>query len=612
MLLSPRMGVGRQRLSPVLPALALTAAALFFGGGAGGGSLPWLGGAAVVLVAVLAATRGFAGRALGLLPLVLLTVWCAASVAWSIEPDRSWEYANRTLVYVAFALLGTYLAGRTGELALGLAGLLGAVAAWSLAGKALPWLADDYGRVVRLRAPVGYWNALALLGAVALPLGLWLAGRWRSLGALLVYGWLVAIALTLSRGGAIVAVLVVAAWIALSGAWVAATTTLVAAGVPAAAVAAIAFSLPGVTSDGESHATRLHDGALFGLALLAGALAAAALARLPRPDPTPALRGATVALVAVAAVVVIAVGTVHARSWWGQFTSPASVELSNSPGRFVEGGSNHRWVWWKQAWRGFEEHPLKGTGAGSFHFTNLRYRKSSLDSATEPHNLPLQFLSETGAVGFGLFAAASLTLVLLARRRSDAELALALALPAYLVHGLLDIGWDFAAISAPVMLVAGALAVSELPPRRRFSAAAALAGAGVALAALMSLFAVWLADRWAGEARSALARPAHAITLAKRSRSLNPLAVDPLLTQALAEQELGRLTRARGLLQKATEVQPESADAWYSLAAFDLALGCPRHALPEYERFYELNPQDPAAAEKDKALRLVNSGTPRC
>lgn len=612
MLLSRRMGVTRQLLSPLGAALALIGAALFFGGSAGSGSIPWLGGAAVVAAVALAATHEAPKRLVALVPLGALAAWCAASVAWSIEPDRTWEYANRSLVYVAFAVVGAYLAGRTGELALGLAGLLGAVCVWALAAKVSPALYEDYGRIARLRAPVGYWNALALLGDIALPLGLWLAGRRRTAGTLLVYGWAVAIALTYSRGGVIVAVVVVAAWVALSGAWIAGTTTLVAAGVPAAFVIATALSLHGVTSDAQSHSTRAHDGLVFGAALVVGAVVAAMLSRLPRPQPTRELRGAATALVAVVTVIALAVGATHAHSWWNEFTSPAALELSNSQSRFVEAGSNHRWVWWKEGWRAFQEHPVAGTGAGSFKFTNLRYRATSLDAATEPHNLPVQFLTETGAVGAVLFAAAALTLVLLARRRSDAELALSLALPAYLLHGLLDIDWDFAAVTAPVFLVAGALAMRAAPRRRSFSVSVALAGSGVGVAVLLSLFTVWLANRWSGDAAAALDRPAHAVTLAKRARSLNPLSVDALFTQALAELERKHLGRARGLLRKATQVQPLNPETWYSLAAFDLALGCPRHALPEFERFYQLNPQDPGVAEKDKALKLVNSGKPRC
>jgi tetratricopeptide (TPR) repeat protein len=204
--------------------------------------------------------------------------------------------------------------------------------------------------------------------------------------------------------------------------------------------------------------------------------------------------------------------------------------------------------------------------------------------------------------------------VVAARPRSDAELALALALPAYLLHGLIDIDWDFVAVSGLVFLVAGALA-GRPPPAERARApslAVALAAAGIAVAVAASLFAVWLGDRWARQAGEALATPRRALDLAKRARSVNPLATDPVFVQALAEQELGRLGRAHGYYLEATEMQPENPQAWFALGQFELGLGCARHALVRFERFYELSPQDPGVAEKDKALKLVNSGTPRC
>ncbi|HZO96158.1 MAG TPA: O-antigen ligase family protein [Gaiellaceae bacterium] len=607
------MRAARELWSPLPVALALTAAALFAGGGAGNGNLPWLGGAAILAAAAFAAVRGLPPGFPLLLPLAALALWCLASVAWSIEPDRSWDYGNRTLVYFAFALVGAFAAGRTRELALGLAALCGAVCAWSLAGKALPWLYEDYGRIARLRGPVGYWNALALLGDVALPLGLWLAGRRRAAGALLVYGWTVAIALTYSRGGVAVAVVVVAAWLALSGLWLQGLATLVAAGLPAAGAIAVAFSLSGVTSDGASHATRVHDGLLFGAVLLAGAGAAWALSGIPPPEPVPAVRTAAIALAIVAAAAACLVAAFHARTWWDEFTAPAAAEVPNAGSRLAAASSNHRWVWWKEAWRGVEGHPLAGTGAGSFELTNLRYRSSTLDRAEEPHDLPLQFLSETGAVGLALFLLAAAALLRGARRPTDPETALALALPAYLLHGLVDIDWDFAAVSGPVFLVAGALA-ARAPAAARASFATGLAAAGVALAALGSLLAVWLGARWTDQAFDALGSdPARAVTLAKRARSVQPLSVDPLFAQALAEQLRRRYGETLGLLQEATRLQPENAETWFRLGEFDFRVrNCPRTALPELDRFTALNPQDPGNVEYDRALALVNSGKPVC
>ena len=357
---------------------------------------------------VFAATRPIPGGLLPFAPLAVLAVWSAVSIAWSIEPDRSWAYANRGLVYLAFALLGAFAADRLKELMYGFAGLLGAVCAWSLAGKALPWLYEDYGRIARLRAPVGYWNALALLGAVALPIGLCLANRHRVAGTLLVYGWLVAIALTYSRGGVIVAVLAVAAWIALSRAWADALATLVAAGLPGRdRRSPWRSSSPGVTDDGQSHSTRVTDGAIFGVVVLAGLGVAALLGRIPPPEPTRAVRRAALALLAVVAAGAIVVGAVHARSWWDQFTSPTVV-------RAVElGGPLHE--------RGLElpldvvEAGLARAGRHIRPAARARARSTSRTSATarraststhEPHSLPVQFLTETGVVGLLLFVVA--------------------------------------------------------------------------------------------------------------------------------------------------------------------------------------------------------------
>jgi hypothetical protein len=606
----------RAAIEPRLPlaaALAVSAAALFFGGGSGDGSLVWLGAAASLVALVLAATQPLPGRLVVLAPLAALAVWCSVSVAWSIGPDRSWAYANRAFVYLAFALVGAFLATQIRQLFFGFAALLGAVCAWSLAGKALPWLYDDYERIARLRAPVGYWNALALLGAIALPIGVCLATRRRFAGTLLVYGWLVAIALTYSRGGVIVAVLAVAAWIVLSRAWTEALATLFAAGLPAAVVLVVAFSLPGVTNDGQPHSTRVQDGLIFSLVLLAGAGASALLARVPPPEPVPAVRRAALALLAAAAAAAIVVGAVHARSWWDSFTSPTPLELPNSKERFAKAGSNYRWTWWKEAWRGWEKHPVGGTGAGTFVFTNLRYRTSGLDQAREPHSLPVQFLTETGVVGVALFALAAAVLVGSARRRPGPELALALALPVYLVHGLIDIGWDFAAVSAPVFLVAAALAVRPTDGRR-LSAFAVLACSGAALAVVFSLTAVWLGNRWTGQALELVVDdPARAVALAKRARSVNPLAVEPLFAQAWAEQARRNYGETLGLLQEATRLQPENKETWFLLGTFNLRVRhCPRAALPELERFTALDRQDPGNKEYDLALKQVNSGTPTC
>src|SRR5689334_6379859 len=200
----------------------LLGAALLFGHGSSDSRLFWIGAAAVLLAAPGAVTRPpvVSGPALGLLlSLAALAIWQAATIAWSIQPARSWDYANRGLVYFACALLGVLLAGvRRSWIAAGLGALFTLTLLVALAGKVFPGIEPDYARLARLRWPLAYWNEVALVAALAVPLGLWLAGRRerplraRVAGALHVYVAFVAVALTFSRFGIALAVAGALAW----------------------------------------------------------------------------------------------------------------------------------------------------------------------------------------------------------------------------------------------------------------------------------------------------------------------------------------------------------------------------------------------------------------
>src|SRR5207253_1919220 len=144
------------------------------------------------------------------------------TMIWSVAGARSWAYLNRGAVYVAFALIGLVVAANVRAparlVAGGLGVLLFGVVGWALLGKVFPSLFPDGARVARLRNPIGYWNALALACAVALPLGLWAATRrsWRRelrvAGVLLLYLAVIALVLTFSRAGILVAAAAVLLW----------------------------------------------------------------------------------------------------------------------------------------------------------------------------------------------------------------------------------------------------------------------------------------------------------------------------------------------------------------------------------------------------------------
>jgi tetratricopeptide (TPR) repeat protein len=597
---------------------ALVAATLFFGGGSSLGHLAWIGGFALV-----AAGLAVAAVLWGLLPVpalgreglaflvaaLALVVWIGLSVVWSAAPDRSWDYFNRSFVYLAFALLGLLVATLDARaprrVAAALVVLLTLVAFWALAGKVVPALYDDYGRAARLRSPVGYWNALALLTAFGLPLALWAASRrvhalWvRVGGAVAVYLLGVTLFLTYSRGGIVAALFALAAWFVLTEDRFESAAALAVAAVPVAAVVGLGFKLPGVADDLQPRAVRVDDGAWFGLALFVGAVlvAAAAVAAL-RYEARRPLPGATRRLLLRVAAVVGGLALLAGAT--AVVLRGGGDVVGSGPSRVGAAGSNNRLSWWEEAWDAFEGEPLLGTGAGSFELAHRKFRETPGVEVTEPHNLALQFLAETGLVGFLLaagMAAAALWGAWLALGRLEGEqraaaTALGVALPTYLVHGLADYDWDFIAVTAPFFFLAGLLLAAGrrtlLVARRRLLALAAVL---VLWASLYSLVAPRLADRKVDEAYASLDRPNEAADDARAAHRLNPLSVEPLLAWAAAEEARNASDRALERYVDAVELQPLNAETWFELGRFELeGLGETERARRDLRRALELDP----------------------
>src|ERR1700749_1725267 len=99
--------------------LLLIGLALFFGGGPGDGSVFWLGAGALVAIAALLIMVGAPRGWPAIVPLAAFGAGGAASIGWSGLPDRSWDYANRAILYALFAGLGLWASTRTRTLANG-------------------------------------------------------------------------------------------------------------------------------------------------------------------------------------------------------------------------------------------------------------------------------------------------------------------------------------------------------------------------------------------------------------------------------------------------------------------------------------------------------------
>jgi O-antigen ligase/polysaccharide polymerase Wzy-like membrane protein/tetratricopeptide repeat protein len=583
------------------------------------GVLLWRGGSGLPLSGSRA---GWAG--LGLL--AAFTAWAGLSLAWSVAPSGTWAELNRAASYVLVVAIALAAASwyprAVWHGALGYAGIALAVALYALGGKVVPGLHigpvdfDQTDVLARLRAPLEYWNALALFLAMALPIVLRLAVdetraarvRLGALAALPVY--LVTLGLTYSRGGLIAAVVAVAVTIALAGSGLRTLMYLGLALLASAPALAIGFTADDLTgnvvplSEREGEGLALGGVLLASIALLAvaGRLVVSAESRVASSVARTRLvvRGLLGALAVAALVGLIAMtasdrgltGTVSHE--WDSFRSSREAPAQFDPGRISSTNAGNRWVWWSEAAGAWSDRPLTGHGAGSFPVVHRQYRTDRLD-VRQPHSVPLQLLAETGLVGF-LLAMGGLALLFagavgaVRRMLPGAERGVAAALAgaavAWLVHGFYDWDWDIPGVTMPALVFLGLLCARgsgaawtprSLGPGARVAllSASVLALGTVAVSAIL--------PSWArSETDGALASVARGDSPARLERAqadadfasrLDTLAVEPLLAAASLAERRGRSDQARSYLVDAVRRQPESVQAWLALARFSLESG---------------------------------------
>ena len=184
----------------------------------------------------------------------------------------------------------------------------------------------------------------------------------------------------------------------------------------------------------------------------------------------------------------------------------------------------------------------------------------------EPHNMPLQFLSETGSsasCSSSRAAAAALWAALACARAIRPVTRSALAVAAFFVHRVVDIDWNYVATCGPLLFVAGALVASRLAP-------AGCAARGVPLLPL----AARRSSRSAAStrsprrgSRSAQLAPRVDSRQAQRAHSYDPLSVDALTDWAASRSRRGPAARAQ-LYREAVSLEPQNATTWFELGDF--------------------------------------------
>jgi hypothetical protein len=590
--------------------------------------------------------RPSSAHVVGLVALAGLVVWTGLSVLWSVGPDLSWVSFDVAAFYLLVAVVCGVLPGGRAQLrvaAYGLAVVVTVLAAYALLGKIAPDLVTNAHVFARLSGSIGYWNVLAAIIVMVVPIALEAASRpglppWgRGLVSSALVVLLFTFFFTFSRGGFLALGVALLVYFVLAARRLSGVASFA---VPAVLVAAVLYrerhlaTLFSATTNDALRAAQGHALARWVVAAVLIAFVAQVLFAYEQRSRPLSARDARVVGVAVLVVLVaapLAFGAVylpehggvagwvrtHARDALGG-TGPA-----NSASRLTSLGTSGRLPWYREAIRGFRAHPLTGSGAGTFRFTNYLYRTQPW-VVMHSHSQWLNILSELGLVGFVLFAVAVAGLVLAAfgrlRDRVDPERSLLAACQAavvvFVMHMSIDWDWDMAVITVAFLLLAGVAAgyvrergrAAETPPTGggqaapfhkrpvwRLSPAVRLLATGLVALGVVSWSLPYLSQGAAMRAvdEASRGRLAQAAASAQQAGRLDPLAVDPLVTLALVRTDQHRLRVAQTALDEAIRLQPRNYVPYYQMGVLEQrGFGQEAAAVPWFRRALALNPLD--------------------
>ena len=541
-----------------------------------------------------------------------LAGWVALSTIWSISVPASAREAERLLVYVSVAIGITLVLRRGDGRGVTAGAFVGVTLAtiYGLATRLFPDRLDasiDTFNETRLAEPLGYWNAFGLMTAIGVILGVALVAHTRrSLFAVVGGGctplFVVALYFSFSRGPWVALCFGLAAWVALDPRRITVLWSLLAL-VPASAVGvAIASRRDALTTDNVPVADVAREGhrlawILVVLVVVSGILGWAAH-RIARAVPTTprVRRGASVGLAAAAVVAgvaaVLAVGgpASGVTELRDRFEAAPTVGQSLNDRLFTISGTG-RAETIEVAWDAGSDHPLLGTGAGTFEATWYEQRPSAA-IVRDAHSLYAETFGELGLVGLALLVAALVVPVVAAIRSRHSRFVApaAAAYLAWLAACGLDWHWEMVGLSMTAFLLGGVgLVDAERLPRGRLQDGSRLAVVGVT--ATLSVLAVWslvgnqalFAGRDAIERRDWVEARDHA----RRAQALLVWSHEPDLVRGDAAAGLGDREGALRARREAVEKDPRNWLAWLRLA--QVARGAESDAA--YDRVRELNPR---------------------
>jgi hypothetical protein len=565
--------------------------------------------------------------ALGLL--TAYVAWVALSQVWSDVPESSAEDMGRVVTYLGIFALA--LSIRSSKGARRMAGALGSgiavVALVGLLSRLHPaWFPAAAETVESLSAnrsrlayPLGYWNGLASLVAIGLPLLLYVACQARrivtqALAAAALPAMALTVYFTFSRGGTLAAVVGLLLFFALAHDRLPKAATTAFAGAGAAILIAGAHQRHALDAGLGGPVAHHQGNELLAMALVVcvgvGFLQAAfalALRNGRRPGWTIPSRRVAVAALGTGIAAVILVGLVagvpgKASHAWHEFKEAKSVE--HGPGRFGSFSSNGRWPFWESTLEEASEAPLIGTGSGSFEAWWTEHREANEGFVHDAHSLYFETLGELGIIGLALIVGflgwvfvAGARRYLSASRQRRTQLAAVLAgCAAFSLGAAYDWLWELAVLPIAFLLLASVLVSAGERPRRR-SLRPWVRAAGVAVAALaMVAIAIPLSSASAVRSSQAAVRDGKlgaALEQAADGERVEPFAAGPPLQRALVLERLARLGAAERAALEAASREPHQWTVWVVLSRLQALRGKAHASLVSYRKARALNPHSP-------------------
>jgi O-antigen ligase len=559
-------------------------------------------------------------------PLAAFALITLASAGWAESVERAVLEFDRVALYLGVFLL-VALAARRETLAQwtdGLAVGITAVAFLALISRCFPGLdlASPIhgflpGTEDRLSFPLDYWNGLAIMSALAVPLLLRIAAVApppAAAAAVFAFPALGAtIYMTSSRGGVAAAVVATLAFVALSRSWPVFAAAC-AAGLGAAIGVSIVADRSTLVNDPFSSGAGEQGRVAFVLLMAVGAALAVGWFAVSRFAPRPAIpRSVGWALAGLFALVAIAAAVAldpaeRLESFKQPPSQSALPEDEFVRGHLLSATGSGRWQFWETAIDQFRDAPVVGQGAGSFEAWWAAHRTIA-HFVRDAHSLYLEVLGELGLIGFAaLILFIGLAAVVAARgllahgvgERGAAAAAAAAGL-AYLCAAGIDWMWELTAVSvAGIGCVALACAGTNEGARRPVRATREALGARAALLVaswiLICAEAVPLLSEVKIRDSQAAARRGDgeaALEDAIAARNIAPWSSSPYLQLGLVEEQAGSLIAASARLADAIERDPTDWRLRVVAARIDARRGAIAVARAQLAEARRLNPRSP-------------------